>query len=139
MARNTRIFSDIDLSFQPNPGAPNVNGEVGKYDIAKKYDENAIKQSIKTLVMTNHFERRFHPEIGSQVSSLLFEPASPLLDAMLRQAIINTINNHEPRVQLLSVDVIFNPDNNAVYVSIVFNIVNTSKPITVNLTLQRTR
>lgn len=139
MARNTRIFSDLDLSFLPNPGAPNVNGVLGKYDVAKKYDENAIKQSIRSLIMTNHYERLFHPEIGSQVTALLFEPASPMLDAMMTRAIINTIENHEPRVQVLDVKVSMNPDNNTVYVSVEFNIVNTAKPITVKYTLQRTR
>ena len=139
MARNTKVFSDLDLSFLPSPGTPNVNGVVGKYDVAKKYDENAIKQSIRNLVLTNHYERRFHPEIGSQVSSLLFEPNTPMLNAMLTRAIINTIQNHEPRVVLMDVQINSNPDNNAVYVSIMFRIVNTTQPVSVKFTLQRTR
>lgn len=133
MTRNTRIFSDIDLNFtaMPVPG--------GKGDVAKKYDVNAIKQSVKNLVMTNNYERPFHPEIGSQIQSLLFEPFSPLLQAMLEKTIVNTINNFEPRVQLLKVEVTLNPDNYTAYVSIVFTIVNTETPITIDLTLQRTR
>jgi phage baseplate assembly protein W len=113
--------------------------QAGKYDIAKKYDENAIKQSVRNLVMTNHYERLFHPEIGSQVTALLFEPFTPLLEAMLVRAITNTIQNHEPRVELLQVDVKLNPDNNAVFVTIIFRIVNTLKPLTVGFTIQRTR
>jgi len=128
--RQTRTFADLDLNFIANP----VTG-----DVYKKYDENAIKQSIKNLIMTNHYERLFHPEIGSQVTGLLFEPFSPLLKAMLHRAIINTINNYEPRVILLSVDVNLNPDNHTVYVVINFKIKNTERPITVDLTLQRTR
>ena len=89
--------------------------------------------------MTNHYERLFHPEMGSQVSGLLFEPASPLLDAMLTQAIKNTIINFEPRVNLISVDVRSNPDNYTLYVSIVFKIINTERPLSINFTLQRTR
>ena len=130
MARNTRTYTDLDLNFIAGPSTG---------DIAKKYDENAIKQSVRNLMLTNHYERPFHPEIGSQVTSLLFEPYSPLLKAMLEQAITNTIINHEPRVRLISVEVNFNPDNNAVYVSIVFTILNTEQPITVNMILQRTR
>ena len=130
MARNTRTFVDLDLNFT----ASLING-----DVAKKYDENAIKQSIKNLVMTNHYERLFHPEIGSQVSSLLFEPYSPMLDAMLTQAIKNTITNFEPRADLIKVDVKSNPDNNAMYVSILFKIINTERPMSINFTLQRTR
>lgn len=130
MARNTRTFSDLDLNFIANP----VTG-----DVSKKFDESAIKQSVKNLVMTNHYERPFHPEIGSQITSLLFEPFSPLLQAMLERAITNTIVNFEPRVVLMGVEVYLNPDNNSAYCSITFRIVNTEKPLTVDLTLQRTR
>jgi phage baseplate assembly protein W len=130
MPRNTRVFVDLDLNFTKNP----VTG-----DVSKKYDENAIKQSVKNLIMTNHYERLFHPEVGSQVSGLLFEPASPLLDAMLTQAIKNTITNFEPRVNLIRVDVRSNPDNYTLYVSITFKIINTERPLSINFTLQRTR
>lgn len=128
--RNARVFSDLDLNFIANPATG---------DVSKKYDESAIKQSIKNLIMTNHYEKPFHPEIGSQVLSLLFEPFSPLLQAMLEQAITNTINNFEPRVRLQQVNVFLNPDNVSVYVTIEYKIVNTEKPITVDFTLQRTR
>ena len=130
MARNTRTFTDLDLNFFANP----VTG-----DVARKYDENAIKQSVKNLVMTNHYEKPFHPEIGSQVMSLLFEPASPFLQATLQRAIVYTISNFEPRVRLLSVSVDLSPDTNTAYVTIVFKIVNTEKPLTVDFTLERTR
>ena len=130
MARNTRTFSDLDLNFIANP----VTG-----DVSRKFDENAIKQSIKNLVMLNHYEKPFHPEIGSQVTSLLFEPFSPLLQAMLERAITNTITNFEPRVNLLGVYLQLNPDNHVVYVSVEFKIVNTETPLIVDFTLQRTR
>ena len=130
MARSTRTFSDIDLNFIANPATG---------DISKKYDENAIKQAVKTLVLTNHYERLFHPEIGSQVSSLLFEPYNPITKAMLERAIANTIMNHEPRVVLMSITITPTPDTNSLYVAIVFRIVNTTSPITVSVTLQRTR
>lgn len=130
MARNTRTFTDLDLNFIANP----VTG-----DVSRKYDENAIKQSIKNLVMTNHYEKPFHPEIGSQVMALLFEPASPFLQVTLQRAIVNTITNFEPRVRILSVDVELSPDTNTAYVSVNFRITNTEKPLTVDFTLQRTR
>lgn len=130
MARNTRTFSDLDINFLANP----VTG-----DIARKYDEAAIKQSVKNLVLTNHYERLFHPEIGSQITALLFEPFSPLMKFTMERAIINTINNYEPRVQLISVEVNLNEDNHTVYVSIVFRIINTERPLVVDITLKRTR
>ena len=90
--------------------------------------------------MTLNYERPFHPEIGSQVMHLLFEPnASPMTQHMLKTAITNTINNFEPRVNLLDVEVLFNSDNHSVFVTIVFKIVNTEKPLSIEFTLQRTR
>jgi phage baseplate assembly protein W len=130
MAKNTRTFSDIDMGFLPNP--------VSK-DISRKYDENAIKQSIKNIIMTKNFERPFHSDIGSQISALLFEPITPLLRASIKKTIVNTITTYEPRVNLLDVSVLLSPDNNGVYVTIVFSIINTSTPISVDLFLERTR
>jgi phage baseplate assembly protein W len=130
MAKNTRTFSDIDMAFFPNP--------VSK-DVSKKYDENAIKQSIKNIIMTKNFERPFHSDIGSQISAMLFEPITPLLGASIKKTIVNTITTYEPRVNLLDVSVLLSPDNNGVYVTIVFSVINTSTPISVDLFLERTR
>lgn len=130
MARNTRTFSDLDFNFMANP----VTG-----DITRKFDENAIKQSVKNLIMTQNYERPFHSEIGSPVRGLLFEPATPMLSIMMKQAIIDTITNFEPRVKLIDVIVTLSPDNNELYVSIEFVIVNTTTPLSLNLVLERTR
>ena len=130
MARNTRIFSDLDLNFTAHP--------VTK-DITRRYDDNAIKQSLKNLILTGNYERPFHSEIGSQVRSLLFEPPSPMLAVSMRKAIFDLVNNFEPRVDLIDVIVNFNPDLNYVYVTIEFKIVNTERPLTLDLVLERTR
>ncbi len=128
--RNTRIFSDLDLNFSPHP----VTG-----DVTRKLDENSIKQSIKNLIMTKHFERPFHSELGSQVMSLLFEPMTPLTTLMVRRSIIDLISNFEPRVELINVDVIASEENNGLYCEIIFKIVNTERPLTLELVLERTR
>ena len=130
MARNTRTFSDLDLNFTAHP--------VTK-DIVRKYDEEAIKASVKNLILTQNFERPFHSEIGSQIRGLLFEPATPMLNIMLKRAISDTIINFEPRVKLDEVLVTVSPDNNEVYVSIYFTIINTTRPVQVDLVLTRTR
>jgi phage baseplate assembly protein W len=130
MARNTRTFSDLDLNFTKHP--------VTK-DVVRKFDEEAIKAAIKNLVLTQNYERPFHSEIGSQIRGLLFEPATPMLNAMLKRAITNTIINFEPRVRLNDVVVTILPDNNEVYVSINFTIINTTRPVIVDLILTRTR
>jgi len=108
-------------------------------DIVKRYDENAIKASVKNLILTTNYERKFHPEIGSQIRGLLFEPATPMLGAVLERSIRQTIDNFEPRVSLDQVDCKVNPDNNSVDVSIYFTILNTQTPQFLNLVLERTR
>lgn len=130
MARNTRTFSDIDFNFTAHP----VTG-----DIVRKYDEEAIKQSVKNLILTQNYERPFHSEIGSQLRGLLFEPATPMLAILLKRAITDTIINFEPRVKLIDVTVKLSPDTNSVNVTIEFSIINTVRPIQVTMTLKRTR
>lgn len=130
MARNTRTFSDLDFNFTKHPVTN---------DLVRKYDEEAIKQSVKNLVLTQNYERPFHSEIGSQLRGLLFEPATPMLQMMLQRAISDTIINFEPRVNLIDVAVRLAPDDNSVNATIEFSIINTTRPITVSLTLKRTR
>lgn len=130
MARNTRIFTDIDLNFTAHP----VTG-----DVARRYDENAIKQSVKNLLLTRNFERPFHSEIGSPIRQLLFDLPGPLFNVSLRRAIIDVINNFEPRVNIIDVVVNDESDSNAVYITLIFTIVNTTQQITLDLALERTR
>jgi phage baseplate assembly protein W len=130
MARNTRTFSDIDLNFTAHP--------VTK-DITRRFDENAIKQSIKNLLLTRNFERPFHSEIGSPIRQLLFEPVGPMFVVMMKRAITDVINNFEPRVQVLDVQVNDSIDANAVYVTLEYKILNTERPLTLEFALERTR
>jgi len=130
MARNTRTFTDLDLNFLAHP--------VTK-DVTTKVDEQAIKASVRSLILTSNYEKPFHPEIGSPIKSLLFEPATPLLPILIQKAIHQTIDNFEPRVQLTNVIAKLSEDSNSIYVTIEFVIVNTTKPIIVDLILSRTR
>lgn len=130
MAHNSRTFTDIDLNFLAHP--------VTK-DITVRTNEQAIKSSIRNLILTSNYEKPFHPEIGSQINSLLFEPATPMLPIMLKKAIEFTIYNFEPRVNLTNVSTILSEDENSINVSIEFVIINTSTPVGLDLILYRTR
>ena len=130
MARTSRTFSDLDLNFTAHP----VTG-----DINIRYDADAIKTSVKNLVLTQNYERPFHSEIGSPINGLLFDLATPLLTITLQRTITDLINNHEPSFFLNDVVINVSPDNNSVYVSIYFTILNTLNPITLDLILERTR
>ena len=130
MAKITRTFTDLDLNFTAHP----VTG-----DVAFRYDENAIKTSLKNLLLTSNYERPFHSEIGSQIRALMFELPGPMFKVMMKRAIIDVINNFEPRVSLIDVIVDGETDQNEVYVTVEFKIVNTERPITLDIALERTR
>lgn len=130
MARNTRLFSDIDLNFRPHP----VTG-----DIIIKKDAEAVKQALKNLIQVRNYEKPFHSEIGSPIRSALFEPMTPMTSLMVRRAIVDLISNFEKRVQLIDVNVIASPENNSLYVNIVFKILNTETPLELEFMLERTR
>ena len=130
MARNTRTFSDLDFNFTAHP----VTG-----DIVRRFDESAIKNSLKNLILTSNYERPFHSEIGSPVQQLLFDPMTPFTAAIVQRSIIDLISNFEPRAVLISVDVIPSEENNSMYINIIFKIVNTERPMSLELILERTR
>lgn len=130
MANNTRVFSDLDFNFTLNPVTR---------DVTRRYDEDAVKTALKNLILTNNYERPFHSEIGSPIKKLLFEPATPMLGAMLKRTISDVINTFEPRVNIIDINTVVNPDEESIDISIEFTILNTTAPITLDLTLERTR
>ena len=122
---NSRVYSDLDLFF--------TKRSVDK-DVNTLTNVQAIKRSVRNLVLTNFYEKPFHPEIGSGVRELLFESASPLTSLAISQAVTDVINNYEPRASLNFVDVNAQLDNNAYDISINFSIVN-GPPESVDLAL----
>ncbi len=114
-ARSARIYKDLNLIFSPHPNTK---------DITKKTDIEAVKQSVKNLVLTNHYERPFHPEIGSNVTDILFEPMTPLTANLLTKQISEVITNFEPRARLVSVNANPRLDQNEYEVTINFYVVN---------------
>lgn len=130
ITRITQIFKDFDLAFSAHPNTK---------DITKKRDEDAVKQALKNLILTNYYERPFHSEIGSPVRALLFELATPLTSHMMQRGIIDVIENFEPRVKVMDVTVNMKDQTNACSVSITFEIVGIQTISQLNLTLERTR
>lgn len=130
MARNTRTYKDLDFNFTRHPKTN---------DVVVKYDQEAVKQSIRSLILTKNYERPFRSEIGSQITSLMFEPVSPLVTSMIEKSVRDVINNFEPRVVLLSVEVGYKEEYNELIVSITYRIRNTIDPVTIDVILERTR
>lgn len=130
ISRNRTLFSDLDISFGRHP----TSG-----DVETLTNEDAVKQAIKLLVLTQNYERPFHSEIGSPVNGLLFENSSPLLSNMIKRVIRQTITNFEPRVIVNDVGVIERYDNNSIDVTVQFSIVGTTSTYSVDINLERTR
>ena len=124
------VNADLDLSFSPNP----ITG-----DINPLRDIEAIKRSVRNLILTNFQERPFQPEIGSGVRGLLFELADPITMHEIETAISRTIANFEPRVILTEVLIKDNVDDNAYHVSISFQIIATEQVGTATIILERLR
>lgn len=123
-------YSDLDLDFVMNPTTGDVNIKNGA---------EAIKRSVRNLVFTNYYERKFQSQIGSDVSALLFENATPLTAVYLKDAISAVINNFESRVQLQEVTVVEDIDNYGYNVTISYLILNRNLPVVSTLFLERIR
>jgi phage baseplate assembly protein W len=130
MANLQKIYSDIDFTFTKKPVTA---------DVALSYDQQAVIRSIRNLLLTNHYERPFNPDLGASVNGLLFEPISSLTASQLEGTITLVISRYEPRAILKTVTVNPLPDNNAYSVSISFFLQNATQQTTVSLILERNR
>tara|TARA_R110002167_G_scaffold6128_1_gene27910 strand:+ start:55 stop:483 length:429 start_codon:yes stop_codon:yes gene_type:complete len=113
--RNVKQYSDLDLFF----GKKTSNSDV--QDVT---DIKAVKRSVRNLVLLNHYEKPFHPEIASGVRDMLFELMTPITAQILARKIEDVINNFEPRARLVGVRATPLLDRNTYEVSIEFYVVN---------------
>ena len=128
--KNQRSFTDLDLNFNIHPTTKDIN---------RFKNENAVINSVKNLVLTNHYERPFQPELGSNLKRLLFEQVDNVTAALIEREIETTIINFEPRVDLKDVVASGFPDENGYKVEITFFLVNNPDPISVDFFLERVR
>ena len=113
--RSSRVYKDLNLNFSANP----VTG-----DVTTVTDVVAVKRSVRNLLLTNHYDRPFHPEIGSNIPYLLFENFGPITGNQLSRAIEEMIGNFEPRARVESVECYPIPDANSYDVRIYFYVEN---------------
>ena len=128
--RSSKIFKDLNLDFQQNTATK---------DIQKITDAESVKRSVRNLINTNHYEKPFHPEIGSNLRAMLFELMTPQMNHIISKQIENLINNYEPRCNL--VEVFAQPmfDRNGYSVQISFMVNNHQEPVIVESFLERLR
>lgn len=128
-------YSDLDLDFLFHPTTK---------DVRRKTGFDAIKRSIRNLVLTNFYDRKFQSHIGSNAVKLLFDNINIMTATFLQNAIIEVIQNFEPRAQLVEnefrgVMVQVDPDNNGYNVRIEFIEINRGEPVTMSIFLERIR
>lgn len=108
-------------------------------DIIPLRDIDAVKQSVKNLILTSKRDRLFQPWLGSGLRDLLFEPADAITISAIKREIYDVINKYEPRVSVLAVDVLDESDTNSYRVSITFQMINLLKEVSVEFYLERVR
>ena len=124
------IYSDIPISFTAHPITGNVK---------KSINRDAVKNSVRNIILTNHGERFFKPKFGGNVTSKLFENASKFTEFNTARSIRIALANYEPRAEVIKVKVTANPDTNNLTVSLKFRVTNDPEPITVDVLLERIR
>ena len=114
-SRAAQLYSDLDLFF---------GAKAASKDISKVNDIQAVKRSVRNLVLMNHYEKPFHPEIGSGVRDVLFENMSPMTSHILTRKIEMVIEQFEPRARLISVTAHPDLDRNEYECTVQFYVVN---------------
>ena len=129
--RSSQTYKDLNLNFTKHPV---------KLDVIPLTDAAAVKRSVRNLVQLGHFEKPFHPEIGSGVRDILFENMTPFTANTLARKIEDVITNFEPRALLAGVEVIPRFDTNQYEVIVEFYINNApSELVDLSFTLERIR
>ena len=128
--RSAKIYKDLDLDFAFNTATK---------DIQTLTDVESVKRSVRNLINTNHYERPFHPEIGSNLRAMLFENITPQMTHAISKQIDLLLKNFEPRVRLVQVNVQPFIERNVYRASISFYVINTPERVEIETFLERLR
>ena len=128
--RSNRIYSDLNLSFTKNPATK---------DVAKLFDVQAIKRSVKNIILTNKYERPFNSDFGCNLRGFLFENITEPLLVIIKDRVAMAIEKYEPRVTVEDVVVKDDQDKNGLSIMVSFLINGTEAPVSVSTFLQRVR
>lgn len=125
-----QTYSDFANDLIPHPVVK---------DVLRYVNENAVNNSIRNLVFTNKGERLYQPDVGCDITRMLFEPMSDSVAELMSSTIQKTISDYESRAKVIAVDVIPYYDRNLYQVVIQYMIINRQNPITLNVSLTRVR
>jgi phage baseplate assembly protein W len=123
-------FSDFLTDLTPHPNT---------MDLVKVRNVDAVKRSIRNLILTDRYERLMAPNVGSNIKKLLFEPFSGPVANLIKQYVIETIGNFEPRAKVIKVETTPNDINQSYRVDVYFYVINIPDPVSLTVTLYRVR
>ena len=130
ITRNVRQYTDLDLFF----------GRKTNDDVNKVTDIQAVKRSIRNLVLLNVYEKPFHPEISGGVREMLFENMTPVTAQIIARKVEDVIKNFEPRARLVGVRATPDLDRNAYEITVEFYVVNApTELVDLSVMLERLR
>jgi phage baseplate assembly protein W len=124
------IYSDFKKDLEISPLSD---------DLTILKDEDAVKESIKNLILTNKGERLMQPLIGGNIQAMLFENMTPAVIKVMEESVRNTIELYEPRCELIDVIVSADYPNNTVRITVKYFITNQEQPVELTVFLERTR
>ena len=126
----TKTFKDLDLNFMSHPV---------RKDVTKHTGDLAVINSIKNLILTNHYERPFQPYLGSNINKLLFDNMDVITSTSLEREIQQVIGNFEPRAEIQKVSVLPNYEDNGYTVDMEFTLINQTESTQITFFLERVR
>ena len=130
ITKKQELYSDFFMNLDENPVS---------LDLARQTNEEAVKASIKSLLLTDKGERPYQPNLGCNIRQMLFDNITPDSIIMMREIIKETLIAYEPRADIIGVDVTSSIDNNEVFIAVVFKVINSSEPVTLVTSLTRVR
>lgn len=128
-SKRISIYSDFKKDLEISPLSD---------DLTVLKDEDAVKEAIKNLILTDRGERLMRPSIGGNIRAMLFENITPATIKLIEDQVRTTINLYEPRAKLIDV-IVSTPGENTIAVKIQFYIVNREMPVELDVFLERTR
>ena len=126
----TSLYADLDIGLPLHPV---------RKDIRPTLDIQAVRNSVRNLVLTNFGDRPFQPKLGSNITALLFEPADQFTGIQMKKEIERLLKDHEPRVNSVKIQILDDSDANAYRITIGFNVIAYNTNTNISFALQRLR
>lgn len=128
--KDSVVFSDLTTDLKRHPGTG---------DITRVTDIESVKNSLRNILKTNHYERIYNPLFGANINAMLFELLDDSTNEVVKSMVISAISNFEPRVKVIDIVVSALVDTNTLTLTIVYAVLNNPDPQILELKVTRIR